>query len=95
MKPQWGTWNGRDALNNLAREKLADQFSPDTEIWIDGGHNAGAGEVIAREIEQLNSRHPKSLTMISAMLTTKDPKKLFLTFFEIKTASFYGSHFNF
>ena len=71
-------WPGR--FEQLGAGKITDQFSPDTEIWIDGGHNAGAGEVIAREIERLNSRQPKSLTMISAMLTTKDPKSYFSHF---------------
>ena len=71
-------WPGR--FEQLPNGKLTANIDQDTEIWIDGGHNEGAGEVIAREIKKMNSRHTKPLVMISAMLKTKDPERYFSQF---------------
>ncbi len=71
-------WPGR--LEQLPRGTISEQFGDDAEIWIDGGHNAGAGAVIAREFAALNARNSKPLVMISAMLNSKDPKAYFLNF---------------
>jgi len=50
------------------------------EVWIDGGHNVGAGEVIAKELENRNCLVSKDLVLICAMLTTKNPQQYFAQF---------------
>lgn len=50
------------------------------EIWIDGGHNPQAGQVIARELANLEDRFSMPLHLIVGMLTTKDPSGFFSAF---------------
>jgi dihydrofolate synthase/folylpolyglutamate synthase len=45
----------------------------DAEIWLDGGHNVAAGEVLAEHMASLNARRPAPLHLICGMLDTKDP----------------------
>ncbi|MCF6322403.1 MAG: bifunctional folylpolyglutamate synthase/dihydrofolate synthase [Rhizobiaceae bacterium] len=71
-------WPGR--FERLSPGTVTGLFEDDAEIWIDGGHNEGAGEVIARELEHLNAAHPKNLTMICAMLKSKNPQTYFAHF---------------
>lgn len=72
------SWPGR--FEPLAKGKLTAEFQNIDEIWIDGGHNADAGAVIAAELERLNKREPKGLVMICAMLNSKDPETFFAHF---------------
>jgi len=74
-------WPGR--FERLPPGKIHDALGRENEIWIDGGHNEGAGEVIARELERLNSAHPKNLTMICAMLKSKEPQAYFSHFYNL------------
>lgn len=50
------------------------------EIWIDGGHNPAAGEVIAQELANLEERAPMPVFVIAGMLLTKDPSGFFHAF---------------
>ncbi len=43
------------------------------EIWLDGGHNPSAGQVIAKHMGVLEERRPAPLHLICGMLDTKDP----------------------
>ncbi|NJL07433.1 MAG: bifunctional folylpolyglutamate synthase/dihydrofolate synthase, partial [Methylacidiphilales bacterium] len=43
------------------------------ELWLDGGHNAGGGEVVAATLADLEERAPKPLALVCGMLDTKDP----------------------
>ncbi len=46
---------------------------PDSEIWLDGGHNVAAGEALAAHMAALNERRPAPLRLVVGMLETKDP----------------------
>ena len=71
-------WPGR--FERLAPGNITAKFKKDAEIWIDGGHNGGAGAVISRELTGMNEKSPKQLVMICAMLSSKDPQYFFKQF---------------
>lgn len=58
------------------------------EIWLDGGHNPGAGTVIAEAVADLEERLPRPLHLIAGMLTTKDPIGFFRPFAGLATHVF-------
>jgi dihydrofolate synthase / folylpolyglutamate synthase len=45
---------------------------PGSEIWLDGGHNPGAGEALARAMADFEERAPSPLHLICGMMSTKD-----------------------
>jgi dihydrofolate synthase/folylpolyglutamate synthase len=59
----------------VARTKTAE-----AEIWVDGGHNPGAGIVVAEAMADLEERLPRPLYLVTGMLTTKDPVGFFKPF---------------
>ena len=63
-------WPAR--MQRLAHGKLADLASPDSELWLDGGHNADGGQAIAAALADLEERVPRPLVLIVGMLSTKD-----------------------
>lgn len=70
--PLWATWPAR--LQRLEQGTLVDRLDadgPGRTIWLDGGHNPAAGEVIARHFENLLAPGEK-LTLIVGMLANKD-----------------------
>ncbi len=60
-------WAGR--LQRLTRGPLIEGLAKDTELWIDGGHNASAGEALARVAGSLFADRP--LDLVVGMLNTK------------------------
>ena len=50
------------------------------EIWIDGGHNPGAGAVVAEALANEEDRRPLPLIMIAGMINTKDQTGYFRNF---------------
>lgn len=44
----------------------------EAEIWLDGGHNAAAGQALARAMADLEARAPRPLILICAMSANKD-----------------------
>jgi dihydrofolate synthase / folylpolyglutamate synthase len=50
------------------------------EIWLDGGHNADGGRVLADAIRDLDRRLPRPLTIIAGMLSTKDSSAFLRSF---------------
>jgi dihydrofolate synthase/folylpolyglutamate synthase len=50
------------------------------EVWIDGGHNPGAGRVIAEAMANLEERESRPLFLITGMINTKDPVGYFEAF---------------
>ena len=63
-------WPAR--LERLPPGKLHD-FAPEgSEIWVDGGHNPAAGEVVARALADLEERVSSPIHLIVGMLSTKD-----------------------
>ena len=64
------TWPGR--LQRLGADQLRGLAREDTEIWLDGGHNPGAAEALARSMAELEERVPRPLHLVIAMQTTKN-----------------------
>lgn len=73
------TWPGR--LELLSQGPLHDYAPLCSEIWLDGGHNPGAAEVLARAMADLEDRVPRPLFLIVGMMSTKDAPR-FLEYFE-------------
>lgn len=63
-------WPARMEL--LTQGPLHKFAAPGTEIWLDGGHNPAAGEVLARAMADLEERVPRPLHLILGMMSTKD-----------------------
>ena len=61
------TWPGR--LQRLTRGPLVDLLPRGWELWLDGGHNAAAGEVLAAAARDWVDR---PLDVVFGMLNTKD-----------------------
>ncbi len=73
------SWPGR--LELLSHGPLHDYAPLSSEIWLDGGHNPGAAEVLARAMADLEDRVPRPLFLIVGMMSTKDAPR-FLDYFE-------------
>ncbi|HFD15740.1 MAG TPA: bifunctional folylpolyglutamate synthase/dihydrofolate synthase [Rhodospirillales bacterium] len=61
-------WPAR--LQRLAEGPLPALLPPGCELWLDGGHNPAAGEVLARSLPELARGRPVHLVL--GMLRTKD-----------------------
>lgn len=71
-------WPGR--LQKLSEGLLVDHAPKSAEIWVDGGHNPGAGEVIAEAMAGFEERQSRKLYLIIGMLNTKEPLGYFKAF---------------
>lgn len=71
-------WAGR--LQRLTEGALVSKAPPGAEIWLDGGHNPGAGEVIAEAMAGFEERKSRPLYMIIGMINTKEPVGYFQAF---------------
>ncbi|MEM0898871.1 MAG: folylpolyglutamate synthase/dihydrofolate synthase family protein [Pseudomonadota bacterium] len=71
-------WPGR--LQKLPNGVLHGLAPADTEIWIDGGHNADAGKAAAEFLADRDDLIERPLFLISGMLDTKDPQTYFANF---------------
>lgn len=71
-------WAGR--LQRLTEGHLVSKAPPGSELWLDGGHNPGAGEVIAEAMAGFEERQPRPLYMIVGMINTKEPVGYFRAF---------------
>jgi dihydrofolate synthase / folylpolyglutamate synthase len=60
-------WPAR--LQRLAQGPLTEMLPRDWELWLDGGHNPAAGEVIADVAKRW---HDRPLDLVVGMLNTKD-----------------------
>ena len=74
-------WPGR--LQRLLDGDLLEFAPTDAEIWVDGGHNPGAGEVIAEAMASFEERQPRPLYLIIGMINTKEPVGYFRAFADI------------
>ena len=75
------TWPAR--LQRLTRGVVADMAPQDAEIWLDGGHNADGGRVLAEAIGEREDKAARPLVLICGMLTTKDPGAFLSPFREL------------
>lgn len=71
-------WPGR--LQKLTEGALFAAAPENAELWVDGGHNPGAGEVIAEAMAGFEERQSRPLYLIIGMLNTKDPIGYFRAF---------------
>ena len=63
-------WPAR--LERLAAGGLHAFVADGTEIWLDGGHNAAGGQVIAQALAELDERVPRPVHLIWGMMESKD-----------------------
>lgn len=68
-------WKGR--MQRLTKGKLVEILPPNTELWLDGAHNDGGAEVIAKHISNNNS---KPWILVTGMMATKDSRAYFRHF---------------
>lgn len=71
-------WPGR--LQSINHGPIYDQCPAGAEVWIDGGHNPGAGVLVAAFMGEQEERNPKPLYLVTGMLSTKDPVGFFRSF---------------
>lgn len=74
-------WPGR--LQRITTGKIVELAPPGSEIWIDGGHNPGAGEVIAEAMAGFEEKQARPLFLIAGMINTKDQVGYFKAFADI------------
>lgn len=72
------SWPGR--LERLPRGLITEAAMDGMEVWIDGGHNPGAGRAIAEAMANLEERDSRPLFLIAGMINTKDPVGYFEAF---------------
>ena len=63
-------WPAR--MQRLSQGRLASLLPAESELWLDGGHNADGGRVIAAALADLEERVPRPLLLVVGMLSTKD-----------------------
>ncbi|HEY0837193.1 MAG TPA: bifunctional folylpolyglutamate synthase/dihydrofolate synthase, partial [Azospirillum sp.] len=67
-------WPAR--LQRLTRGPLADPLPPGWELWLDGGHNDSAGEVLAAQAAAWARQGPAlPLDLVFGMLASKEPRE--------------------
>lgn len=71
-------WPGR--LQRLARGRLPEIAPEGCELWLDGGHNADGGRVLAAAMADRSERSDAPLVLITGMLGTKDSEAFFKNF---------------
>lgn len=64
-------WPAR--MQRLTRGPLVEMLPQGWELWLDGGHNEEAGQIIAAMIDDWRGTDPKPVSLIYGMLSTKDP----------------------
>jgi len=62
-------WPAR--LQRLKRGPLVDALPPGCELWLDGGHNEGAGQVLAQQLDDWSKGDGGATHLIYGMLNTK------------------------
>jgi len=61
-------WPAR--MQRLTKGPVLDRV-PGAEVWLDGGHNAAAGEILAEQARRWQAEDGKPLHLICGMLNTK------------------------
>ncbi|RJG43278.1 folylpolyglutamate synthase/dihydrofolate synthase family protein [Mesorhizobium sp. DCY119] len=72
------SWPGR--MQRLTQGALVDLAPPGADIWLDGGHNPGAGVVIAEALAEQEEKLARPLFLICGMINTKDQTGYFRAF---------------
>lgn len=76
-------WPAR--MQRLRHGPMVERLPDGAELWLDGGHNAAAGEALAALISEIDARAPAPLWMIAGMLDTKAAGDYFGAFRDIAT----------
>jgi dihydrofolate synthase/folylpolyglutamate synthase len=63
-------WPAR--MQRLAHGRLIALLPAESELWLDGGHNADGGRAVAAALGDIEERVPRPLVLIVGMLATKD-----------------------
>jgi dihydrofolate synthase / folylpolyglutamate synthase len=63
-------WPAR--MQRLSQGRLAPLLPAESELWLDGGHNADGGRAIAAALADLEERVSRPLILVVGMLSTKD-----------------------
>jgi dihydrofolate synthase / folylpolyglutamate synthase len=63
-------WPAR--MQRLAHGRLAGLLQPESELWLDGGHNPDGGRAIAAALADLEERVSRPLVLVVGMMATKD-----------------------
>ena len=63
-------WPAR--MQRLTSGPLPDILGPETELWLDGGHNPAAGDMLADTLVGLEEKAPKPTYLIVGMMGQKD-----------------------
>ncbi|MER2535410.1 MAG: folylpolyglutamate synthase/dihydrofolate synthase family protein [Rhizobiaceae bacterium] len=71
-------WPAR--MQRLTQGRLVELAPPGADIWLDGGHNPGAGAVVAEALAGEEERKPRPLLLICGMINTKDQTGYFRNF---------------
>ena len=71
-------WFGR--MQRITDGPLLQIAASGAEIWIDGGHNPGAGVAIAETLADMEERVQRPLFLIAGMINTKEPVGFFSAF---------------
>jgi dihydrofolate synthase/folylpolyglutamate synthase len=75
---QSAEWPAR--LQRITKGPLLDLLPPESELWLDGGHNPEGARVVASEMGALEERVPRPLVLVSGILNTKDSDGFFEPF---------------
>src|SRR5690606_36482910 len=46
-------------------------IAPDSELWLDGGHNPAGGEAVAQTLAELEEKAPKEVSLVAGMMRNK------------------------
>jgi dihydrofolate synthase/folylpolyglutamate synthase len=65
-------WPAR--LQRLKRGRVAELGPREAEIWLDGGHNADGGRVLAQVMADFEEKSPRPLVVICGTLATKETR---------------------
>jgi dihydrofolate synthase/folylpolyglutamate synthase len=71
-------WPAR--LQQITDSVLQAHIPEGSEIWLDGGHNASAAQVLAHAMAEMEERVPQPLHLICGMMTGKDASAFFKHF---------------
>jgi dihydrofolate synthase/folylpolyglutamate synthase len=63
-------WPAR--MQRLVSGPLVDILGDEAELWLDGGHNPAAGDVIADTLANLDDKSPKPVYLVVGMMGQKD-----------------------
>jgi dihydrofolate synthase/folylpolyglutamate synthase len=64
-------WPGR--LQRMTEGALFDAIKPGQELWLDGGHNDSAGQILSVQAQRWKEEDARPLCLIVAMVDRKDP----------------------